>query len=205
MDRTLNNQDALSLDLLKQQDRAEFSRLVDQFSGPLYNVALRILGDPQDAEDVLQETLIKAYQSIDKFEGRSSISTWLYRIATNEALMLIRRHKPDTFEVDAQGQDDADDAEPFQIVDWCCLPEREFVNEEARRFLDAAVQKLSPALRVVFVLRDIQGLSIRETAETLELTEMTVKTRLLRARLRMRSELTSYFGDRLMGTDSHER
>lgn len=188
---------AISLDALKAGDRAEFARLVEMYSDQVYGLALKILGDAQDAEDVLQETFIKALRSVAGFEGRSSLSTWLYRIAVNEALMTIRRRKGETVSIDEEKEDSEGQTEPVEIVDWCCLPESEMMSAEARGFLDAAIQRLSPALSAVFVLRDIQGLSVRDTAETLNISEMAVKTRLLRARLKLREELSAYFGERL--------
>jgi RNA polymerase sigma-70 factor (ECF subfamily) len=191
---------SLSVEALRSGDRAEFARFVEAYSAQIYRLALRILSDPQDAEDVLQETFLKAYRSLPEFEGRSSLSTWLYRIAVNEALMLARKRQPGTVSIDA-GTETADgEIEPLQIVDWCCLPENELLTAEARRFLDRAIQQLPETLRVVFVLRDIQGLSIKETAEALELSETAVKTRLLRARLNLREKLSSYYGERLVET-----
>jgi RNA polymerase sigma-70 factor (ECF subfamily) len=188
---------AISLDALKAGDRAEFARMVEVYSDQVYRLALKILGDAQDAEDVLQETFIKALRSVNGFEGRSSLSTWLYRIAVNEALMAIRRRKGETVSIDEEKEDEDGQTEPVEIVDWCCLPESEMMSAEARGFLDAAIQRLSPALSAVFVLRDIQGLSVRDTAETLNISETAVKTRLLRARLKLREELSAYFGERL--------
>lgn len=186
-----------SLLKLRSGDRAEFARLVDTYSPSVYRVALKILADQQDAEDVLQETFIKALRALPAFEGRSSLSTWLYRIAVNEALMLLRRRKPEGPSVDAPAGDDEEPDEPYQIVDWCCLPESEFLSAEFRRLLDKAMQKLSPALRVVFILRDIEGLSIEETAASLDVSQQVVKTRLLRARLKLREELSAYYQDRV--------
>ncbi len=188
----------LSLLKLRMQDRAEFARLVDAYSQPVYRAALKILADPQDAEDVLQETFIKAMRALPGFEGRSSLATWLYRIAVNEALMLLRKRKPEALSVDVPGGDDEDEQdEPFQIVDWCCLPESEFLSTEFRQELDRAMQQLSPTLRVVFVLRDIEGLSIEETAAALGVSQQVVKTRLLRARLKLREELSAYYSERI--------
>jgi RNA polymerase sigma-70 factor (ECF subfamily) len=189
---------AFSLEALRAGDRAEFARFVEEYSRQVYRLGLKILNDPQDAEDVLQETFLKAYKALPAFEGRSSLSTWLYRIAVNEALMLARKRKPEMVSVDEDQESEEGDLEPVQIVDWCCLPERELLNSESRRFLDAAIQQLSENLRVVFVLRDIEGLSIKDTAEALNLTETAVKTRLLRARLALREQLSSYFGERLV-------
>jgi RNA polymerase sigma-70 factor, ECF subfamily len=193
-----NEQEPLSLEALQAGNKAEFARLVDLYSNQIFRLAMKILGDQNDAEDVLQETFIKAYRALPSFEGRSSISTWLYRIAANEALMLVRKRKPEANVVSSDGSDYEDElSPPQQIVDWCCLPENELLSNEASQFLDTAVDNLSPALRIVFILRDIQGLSIRETAEILKISNMAVKTRLLRARLQLRETLSAYYGEKL--------
>jgi RNA polymerase sigma-70 factor (ECF subfamily) len=185
-----------SLPALRDGDRSEFARLVEAYSGFIYRLALKLLEDPQDAEDVLQETFIKAYRALPNFDGRSSLSTWLYRIATNEALMLMRRHKVSTVSIEEPDESSEEQQEPLQILDWCCAPEVELMSGEARRVLDQAIDTLPESLRVVFVLRDIEGLSTLETAEVLNLSETAVKTRLSRARLRLREQLTGYFGER---------
>ncbi len=185
----------LSLELLRNGDRAEFAKLVDIYSSKIYQLALRILGNQGDAEDVLQETFLKVYRSIARFEGRSSILTWLYRIATNEALMIIRKRKPQV-SLDLEGENDRGDtiSEPYHFVDWCCLPEKDLQSAEAKLHMREAIQRLSSALQAVFILRDIEGFSVKKTAEILEITEGAVKTRLLRARLRLREDLSEYFG-----------
>ena len=187
----------IALEALKAGDREAFAQMVDQTSGHVYHVALQILGDEQDAEDVLQETYLKALRSLPTFEGRSSLMTWLYRIAVNEALMAVRRRKPQALSVEEPDSDDESDSREMEIVDFCCLPEGELLSAESRRALAQAVQHLPANLRVVFVMRDTQGLSIQDTAEALGLSENNVKTRLLRARLRLRQELSLYFGGRL--------
>ena len=194
MVETDTNQE-ISLEALQAGDMAEFARLVDAYSTQIYRLALKMLGNEQDAEDVLQNTFMKALQSIENFEGRSSVSTWLYRIAVNEALMLVRRQKP-TIPVAMEYEDDEDELQyPTQFTDWCCLPERDLLSDEARKHLDQAIRNLPEKLQVVFLLRDIEGLSIRETSEALDLTETAVKTRLLRARLNLREQLSSYYGE----------
>lgn len=197
MDRTVNPTDEISVEALKTGDQAEFARLVERYSGHIYRLALRILNDVNDAEDVLQETFLKAFRSIQSFEGRSNISTWLYRIAANEALMIVRKRKPLRSLEDRNYNSDEDLDEPVQIVDWCCLPEDEFQSNEAKEFMEKAIRQLSPSLRVVFVLRDIEGFSIKETADALGIQEGAVKTRLLRARLHLREALSGYFGKHL--------
>lgn len=185
-----------SLSALQARDREEFARLVDVFSNKIYRVALKIVNDPQDAEDVLQETFIKAYRSLPTFEGRSSLSTWLYRIAVNEALMLMRKRKVELISLDNEIDNGDDEVEPVEIADWCCLPESDLLSAESRSFLDRAMKQLSPALRAVFILRDLEGLSVKETADALGLSEASVKTRLLRARLKLREELSVYFAEK---------
>ncbi len=188
----------ISLQSLQAGDKAEFARLVNEYSAQIYRLALKILGDQLDAEDVLQNTFLKALQSISKFEGRSSLSTWLYRIAVNESLMLIRKRKPVTpVPVDHEPGDEEEIQHPTQFTDWCCLPEGELMDTEATAYLDKAIRRLPEKLRVVFVLRDIEGLSIRETSQALDLTETAVKTRLLRARLNLREQLSVYYGERM--------
>jgi RNA polymerase sigma-70 factor (ECF subfamily) len=194
----IENKPEISIEALRAGDREEFSRLVDAYSGPIYRLALKMLGIPTDAEDVLQNTFLKAFQHLKDFEGRSSLSTWLYRIASNEALMVLRKQRPEiTLSDTMPEEDDNSDYSPAQFTDWCCLPEDEFLSVESRAALDRAVQNLPETQRIVFILRDIEGLSIQETGEALNLSEAAVKTRLLRARLHLRDELSTYYGERL--------
>jgi RNA polymerase sigma-70 factor (ECF subfamily) len=188
--------EGFSLEALQAGDPEEFSRIVDAYSSKIYRLATKMLNQQQDAEDVLQETFIKAYRGLKSFDGRSKISTWLFRIATNEALMVLRRKHPEVVSIDEPIETEEGEQEPIQIVDWCCLPEEELLSEETKERLDAAVQKLPERLRVVFILRDINDLSTHETAEILGLSDTAVKTRLSRARLRLREELSAYFGER---------
>lgn len=189
--------DSFSLKALRNGDRGEFSRLVETYSPFIYRLGMKILDNEQDAEDVLQETFIKAYRNLKNFDGRSKISTWLYRIATNEALMLLRKKHPETISVEGTQDDTKGNAKPIHVVDWCCLPEEELVSGESMDMLKTAVERLTTNLRLVFVLRDIEGLSTRETAEVLDLSEAAVKTRLSRARLQLREHLSAYYADRL--------
>lgn len=191
------NQASLSLQALRSGDRAEYARLVENYYQLVYRLALKMLGNPQDAEDILQETFIKVFKHINTFDERSSLSTWIYRIATNEALMFLRKKHPEFVSIDQPAENEESEQEPIQIVDWCCLPENELMSNEAKTHLNQAITSLLPSLRAVFVLRDIQGLSTRETAEVLGISEMAVKTRLSRARLRLREVLSEYFGERL--------
>lgn len=198
MDRTMPND--ISLEKLVAGDRAELARLVDVYSGPIYRLGLKMLGNPQDAEDVLQNTFLNALTHLSTFEGRSSVATWLYRIAANEALMLIRKRKPEVSleqETREDGAQSFEDIRPTVFADWSGLPEDELLSSEGRNVLDATIQALPETLRIVFILRDIEGLSIKETAETLNLTETNVKTRLLRARMLLRERLSTYYAGHL--------
>jgi RNA polymerase sigma-70 factor (ECF subfamily) len=188
--------EGFSLEELQRGNPEEFSRMVDLYSSKIYRLATKMLNQQEDAEDVLQETFLKAYRGLKSFDGRSKLSTWLFRIATNEALMILRRKHPDFVSIDEPVETEEGEQEPIQIVDWCCLPENELLSEESRSRLDAAAQKLPESLRVVFLLRDMNDLSTHETAEILGLTDTAVKTRLSRARLRLREELSAYFGER---------
>jgi RNA polymerase sigma-70 factor (ECF subfamily) len=201
----IDSQTEISIEALQAGDRREFARLVDTYSGPLHRLALKMLGNEPDAEDVLQNTFLKVFQHIGGFEGRSSLSTWLYRIASNEALMMLRKRRSETTFTDTAAEEDEDRiSNPVEFTDWCCLPEEEFLSTESKAALDRAVQHLPETLRIVFVLRDIENLSIHETSQALGLTETAVKTRLLRARLRLREELSSYYGERLTKGAKHE-
>jgi RNA polymerase sigma-70 factor (ECF subfamily) len=188
--------EGFSLEKLQAGDPEEFSHLVDAYSSKIYRLATKMLNHQQDAEDVLQETFLKAYRGLKSFDGRSKLSTWLFRIATNEALMILRRKHLNIISIDAPVETEEGEQEPVQIVDWCCMPENELMSEESRERLDKAVQRLPESLKVVFLLRDIDDMSTRETGEILGLSDTAVKTRLSRARLRLREDLSVYFGER---------
>lgn len=190
-----------SLEALRAGDKAEFARLVETYSTPIYRLGLKMLANAQEAEDLLQTTFLKAYQHLAEFEGRSSLSTWLYRIAANEALMALRRRRPE-IALDEEPEDGRM-PRPFQFADWGHLPEATLLSAEVRHHLDQAIEALPEKLRVVFLLRDVEGLSIKETGQALNLSETAVKTRLLRARLHLREQLSAYFSERL-SEEEHE-
>jgi RNA polymerase sigma-70 factor, ECF subfamily len=198
--------EAFSLQRLRDGDRTEFARLVEIYSGVIYRLAMKMLNSQQDAEDVLQDTFIKALRGLPNFDGRSSLSTWLYRIATNEALMFLRKQKRVIISIDEPDENSGEEQEPLEIVDWCCQPEEELLSAESRKYLDQAIEALPSSLKVVFLLRDIEGLSTLETGEVLNLSETAVKTRLSRARLRLREQLTGYYAGRADRNDySHPK
>jgi RNA polymerase sigma-70 factor (ECF subfamily) len=202
MSETKKDLQNASLKALQNQDREAFAGLVEQTSGQIYHLLLRMLNNEQDAEDALQETYIKAFQALPSFEGRSSLKTWLYRIAANEALMLMRKHKPDPKMVEID-KDDEELEDPVEIIDWCCAPERELLSQETKAKMVEAAQHLSENLKTVFLLRDVEGFSGEETATILGLSIDVVKTRLLRARLKLREELSAYFAEKMQYGKSH--
>ncbi len=174
-----------------------YTAIVERYSGTVYNLALRLTGNPQEAEDVLQETFISAFRALSRFEGRSQLGTWLYRIAYNAALMRLRKRQVPTQSLDEPLIGDDGDLVPRQFVDWGRLPDELLLGKELRSTLEAALKTLPVSLRSVFVLRDIEGLSTAETAQALGLTETNVKVRLHRARLALREKLSQYFGPTL--------
>jgi RNA polymerase sigma-70 factor (ECF subfamily) len=178
---------------LKAGDQRAFAEMVERHSGTVYNLALRMMNDPQEAEEVLQETFLSAFRGLARFEGRSQLSTWLYRIAYNAALMRLRKRQLPTSSIDEPATNDEGDPMPRQLVDWGSVPDRILLNGELRHILESAVETLPETLRVVFVLRDIEGLSTADTAAALDLSETNVKVRLHRARLALRERLTAYF------------
>jgi len=188
------------LEALSAGDPAAYRQLVELNSANVYSVALKLLGDEQEAEDVLQETFLSAFEAIDRFEGRSKLSTWLYRIAYNASLMRLRkRGQMTTFSLDRPlGAEDVPEGPiSHHLVDWSAVPDDQLLTAEARQEMDRAIAELPESLRSAFVLRDIQGLSGAETAEILGVTVQAVKNRLHRARLRLRDRLSGYFVERV--------
>ena len=191
--------EAVLLEGLKAGHTAAYRSLVDANSAKVYHIALNLLGDEQEAEDVLQETFLSAFRAIDRFEGRSKLSTWLYRIAYNASLMHLRKREQMTaFSLDRPFGDEelAEEHSVRHLVDWSTVPDDQLLTAEAQQEMDRAIAGLPESLRATFVLRDIQGLSGAETAEILGITVQAVKNRLHRARLVLRSRLSSYFVER---------
>ena len=175
----------------KRGDQEAFTELVNLYSERIYNLALRILKNADDAADVLQETFVTVYEKINSFDGRSNFFTWIYRIATNFALMKLRKDKR-TVLSDQDLEQNFDNPDNMHIHEWQDLPLKDMLNEEFQRHLDEAVDSLPEIYRSVFILRDLENLSIRETSKILGITESNVKIRLKRARLYLREKLAEY-------------
>lgn len=171
---------------------AAIERLVERYERRLFRLAQNILSNHEDAEEVVQNAFLKAFQKLAAFRGDSRFYTWLVRIAVNEALMKIRRRHCREVSIDAPSEAE-DQLIPRELEDWAPNPEERHSQEELRGILAATISKLDPGYRIVFQLRDIEGFSTEDTARTLDLSVPAVKTRLRRARLWLRSSLDVYF------------
>jgi RNA polymerase sigma-70 factor (ECF subfamily) len=177
----------------KSGDAAAFTELVNRYERKIFRLAKHITQNDEDAEDVLQETFLKAYSHLDTFQGQSKFYTWIVRIAVNEALMKLRKRKSSkTVSLD-EPTDTGEETMVREIAVWEESPEQRYSRDELREILDKAVDSLKPAFRTVFVLRDIEELSTEETASALDISIPAVKSRLLRARLQLREKLTKFF------------
>jgi len=176
----------------KRGDASAFEELVSRYEGKIFRLTMNITRNREDAEDAMQDAFLKSYSHLKEFQEDSRFYTWLVRIAANEALMRLRKRRPNQFSLDEPIQGE-DDLMPFEVEDWGPSPEQRFAQTEMREILSSVIDKLEPDYRVVFVLRDIEELSTEETAKTLGISIPAVKSRLLRARLKLRENLNRYF------------
>lgn len=176
-------------------DYEAFGQLLKPYERMIYVSALSILGNDADAEEVAQEAILKAFRALASFRRESKFSTWLVQIAVNEAKMKLRKDRRHLYESMEEGARDEDgDFMPRDFADWREIPSEALETRELREALNRALESLPPKYRAVLVMRDVQHLNIRETANILGITEANVKTRLLRARLQMREALAPGFG-----------
>ncbi len=183
----------------KGGELAAFETLTTRYESRVFSLALRIVRQQQDAEDVTQQTFLSALEGLEEFREEASFSTWLLRIATYAALKVVRKRKG----LDVVSLEEATEPQPGSdhiphpefIADWRESPEALAQRNETRGLIEEALAQLDDKHRVVFLLRDVEGLSVKETAAALGLTEANVKVRLLRARLQLREQLTRAFGD----------
>ncbi len=173
-------------------DEAAFTELVHRHEHRVYTLALRMLRNPADAEDALQETFISALSGLKNFRREATFATWLYRIAYNATLMRLRK-LPAVASLDEVIEND-EGAMPRELTDWSHDPEAALLNQETREAMDVAVAALPETLRSVFLLRDVDGLSTEEAAAVLNLSIEATKVRLHRARVVLRDKLSNYFG-----------
>ncbi|MCC6861826.1 MAG: sigma-70 family RNA polymerase sigma factor [Bryobacterales bacterium] len=177
----------------KAGDQAAFAELISRYERNILRLARNITRNQEDAEDVLQDAFLKAYEHLDQFQGNSKFYTWIVRIAVNESLMRLRKRKSDkTVSMDAPVET-GEETVAREIAVWEENPEERYGREELRAILEKAVESLALPYRTVFALRDIEELSTEETAAALGLSVPAVKSRLLRARLQLRDKLTRFF------------
>jgi RNA polymerase sigma-70 factor (ECF subfamily) len=177
----------------RQGDTLAFTMLVKRYEGKIFRLAQHITQNREDAEDVLQETFLKAYEHLDQFQGNSKFYTWIVRIAVNQALMKLRKRRSDKTVSMDETIDTGEDTMVREIAAWDESPEERYSREELGTILSSAIESLAAPYRAVFILRDMEELSTEETAEALDLSIPAVKSRLLRARLQLRDKLTRYF------------
>ncbi len=180
---------------LRRHDEAAFAEFFEAYADRVYRLAMGLLKQADDAEEVVQATFLSAFEALDRFEPQAQLGTWLYRITYNHALMLLRRRQT-TLPLPEEEEDST--PFPVQLVDWSHLPDQQVLSAEAWETLRTAINELPMGLRAAFTLRDLEGLSTAECAQIQELTEAACKVRLHRARLRLREHLSTYFGERGM-------
>jgi len=177
-------------------DTRAFDELVNRYKEKVYRLSYKILRHEEDAAEALQDAFLSAFRGIKNFKVESTFSTWLYRIATNAALMRYRKRREGHISLE-QSQSRQPDAEPLAIPDWSAQPLDELLDSETREVMQEGIDRLPEELRTVFVLRDVEGMSNAEVAEVLELSIAAVKSRLHRARVTLRDRLNRYFADKL--------
>jgi RNA polymerase sigma-70 factor (ECF subfamily) len=176
----------------KSGDIKAFEELVNRYERKIFRLTMNITRNREDAEDAMQDAFLKSYSHLKSFQGDSRFYTWLVRIAANEALMRLRKRRPNQFSLDEPIEGD-EDLMPRELQDWGPGPEQRFAQTEMRQILSGVIDELEPEYRTVFVLRDIEELSTEETADAVGISVPAVKSRLLRARLKLREKLNRYF------------
>lgn len=173
---------------LRQREAQAFATLFELYSDKIYRLALSLLKEEAAAEGVVQDAFLRLIERLDQFEGRSGLGTWLYRIAYNLSVDRLRQRRPEVI-LDDEGEDGRLPA-PIHVVDWTQWPEQLLSDAEVTAELDKAIAALPEKFRVVFVLREVEGLSTEETAQITGLSLSATKVRLHRARLFLREQLT---------------
>ena len=176
-----------------------FEKLISKYDRQIFRIAQHITQNREDAEDVMQDAFLKAYEKLDQFQGNSKFYTWLVRLAVNESLMRPRKRRTGKMVSIDEDIETDEGSVPRDLADWSPNPEQNYSQAELAKILRKTIQGLPPGFRVVFVLRDVDGLSTEETAEMLGLSVPAVKSRLLRARLQLRERLSRYFRSKKAG------
>jgi RNA polymerase sigma-70 factor, ECF subfamily len=171
---------------------AAFEELVARYEDKIFRLTLNITGNREDAEDAMQDAFLKAFAHLDNFHGDSRFYTWLVRIAANEALMRLRRRRPNHFSLDQPIEGDSE-LMPRELEEWSPNPEQQYAKSEIDNIISTLLEQMEDEYRIVLMLRDVEELSTQETAEALGISLSAVKSRLLRARLKLREKLNRYF------------
>jgi RNA polymerase sigma-70 factor (ECF subfamily) len=176
-----------------------FETLIQKYDRQIFRIAQHITQNREDAQDVVQDAFLKAYEKLEQFQGNSKFYTWLVRIAVNESLMRLRKRRTGKMVSIDEDIETDEGSVPRDLADWSPNPEQNYGQAELAEILRKTIQGLPHGFRIVFVLRDVDGLSTEETAETLGLSVPAVKSRLLRARLQLRERLSRYFRKKKAG------
>jgi RNA polymerase sigma-70 factor (ECF subfamily) len=179
--------DVALVERVRGGDVSAYDTLVRKYERQVFRIAQHITQNREDAEDVMQDAFLKAYEKLEQFQGNSKFYTWLVRIAVNESLMRLRKRRTGKMVSIDEDVETEEGSVPRDLADWAPDPEQNYTQSEK------TIKGLPPGFRIVFVLRDVEGLSTEETAETLGLSIPAVKSRLLRARLQLRERLSRYF------------
>ena len=195
------------IERIKAGESELFVQLIEPYQRAVFSAAFSVLANEADAEEVAQESFLKAYSHLNQFRGECKFSTWLVQIAVNEARAKRRKDRKALYNsIDEGYQDESGDYFPVDFADWREIPSEALAQRELKSALSRAIASLKPMYREVFILRDVQGLNARETAEALGINEPLVRTRLLRARLQMRDALApGYDGSWVTGSVSYKK
>jgi len=185
--------DVALVERVRAGDISAYDTLVRKYERQVFRIAQHITQNREDAEDVMQDAFLKAYEKLDQFQGNSKFYTWLVRIAVNESLMRLRKRRTGKMVSIDEDIETDEGTVPRDLADWAPDPEQNYSQSELGKILEKTIKGLPPGFKVVFELRDVQGLSTEDTAEALGLSVPAVKSRLLRARLQLRERLSRYF------------
>lgn len=197
-------EDAELVKLAQNNDTRAFDELVNRYRDRVYRLCVKILRNDDDAAEALQDTFLSAFKGLKNFKAESTFSTWIYRIATNASLMKVRKRRPGHVSYE-QSQSTNPEAEPLPLQDWSALPLEELLQAETRERMAIEIEKLPEELRTVFVLRDVEELGNAEVADVLEMTVPAVKSRLHRARIKLRNGLDKYFKEKMVRRELGQR
>lgn len=185
--------DVALVEQVRAGDISAYDTLVRKYERQIFRIAQHVTQNREDAEDVMQDAFLKAFEKLDQFQGNSKFYTWLVRITVNESLMRLRKRRTGKMVSIDEDVETDEGSVPRDLADWAPDPEQNYSQAELAGILEKTIKGLPPGFRIVFELRDVQGLSTEDTAEALGLSVPAVKSRLLRARLQLRERLSRYF------------